>query len=187
MESTEKSCCFSGHRPFRFSFGYDEENEKCIRLKKELKKEIIRVKQKGINVFYTGMAQGVDIWCAQIVLELKRQEPQAGLHLIAVVPYEGQADRWSVEYRERYFNILAECDDVITLQSHYSPDCFRKRNEYLITHSDHLIAVCDERKSGTRSTVELAVKHGLEIVTIHPETLKRERSVHSVIDIELFR
>lgn len=185
MESTEKCCCFSGHRSFQFSFGYDGENEKCIQLKEELKKEIIRVRHKGINVFYTGMAQGVDIWCAQIVLELKRQEPQARLHLIAVVPYEGQADRWSVEYRERYFDTLAECDNVITLQSRYSPDCFKKRNEYLITHSGHLIAVCDERKSGTRSTVELAVKRRLEVVVIHPETLKRERSAHSVI--ELFR
>lgn len=185
METTEKSCCFSGHRPFRFSFGYDEENEKCIRIKEELKKEIIRVKHKGINVFYTGMAPGVDIWCAQIVLNLKRRESQTGLHLIAVIPYEGQADRWSVDYRERYFNTLAQCDDVITLQAHYSSDCFRKCNEYLITHSGHLIAVCDECASGTRSTVELAVKQGLEVVVIHPETFKRERSAHSVI--ELFR
>lgn len=182
METTDKSCCFLGIRPFRFSFGYDEENEKCIRLKAELKKEIIQAVQKGINRFYTGMAQGTDIWCAQIVLELRHT---SDLHLIAVVPYEGQADRWSVEYRERYFNILAECDDVITLQSHYSPDCFKKRNEYLVTHSGHLIAVCDERTSGTRFTVESAIKQGMEVTVIHPETFKREHSMHSVI--ELFR
>ncbi|MFT9116348.1 MAG: SLOG family protein [Sporolactobacillus sp.] len=185
METTEKSCCFSGCRPFRFSFGYDEENEKCIQLKEELKREIVRLIHQGVDTFYTGMSQGTDIWCAQIVLELKRQEPQTDLHLIAVVPYEGQADRWSVEYRERYFNILAECDDVINLQTHYSTDCFKKRNEYLITYSSHLIAVCDERKSETRSMMELAVKQGLEVVVIHPETLRRQRSAHSVI--ELFR
>jgi uncharacterized phage-like protein YoqJ len=185
MASTEKFCCFSGHRPFRFSFGYDEENEKCIRLKEELKKEIVRVRHKGVHTFYTGMAQGVDIWCAQIVLEMKRKEPQADLHLIPVVPYEGQADRWSVEYRERYFNTLADCDDAITLQAHYSRDCFQKRNEYLVRHSGYLIAVCDERKSGTRSTVDFAIKQGLEVVIIHPETFKRERSPHPVI--ELFR
>lgn len=182
METTDRSCCFSGCRPFRFSFGYDEENEKCIKLKEELKKEIVRLIHQGVYAFYTSMCQGTDIWCAQIVLELRQQ---VELHLIAVIPYEGQADRWSVDYRERYFNTLAQCDDVITLQAHYSSDCFRKCNEYLITHSGHLVAVCDECASGTRSTVELAVKQGLEVVVIHPETFKRERSAHSVI--ELFR
>lgn len=185
MCKRKESCCFSGHRPFRFSFGYDEENEKCIQLKEELKKEIIRVRLKGVHTFYAGMAQGVDIWCAQIVLEMKRKEPQADLHLIAVVPYEGQADRWSVEYRERYFNTLAECDDVITLQARYSKDSLQKRNEYLVKHSGYLIAVCDERKSGTRSTVNFAVKQELDVVVIHPETFKRERTPHPVI--ELFR
>lgn len=131
------------------------------------------------------MAQGTDIWCAQIILEMKRKEPQTDLHLIAVVPYEGQADRWSVEYRERYFDILSKGDEVITLQIHYSQDCFQKRNEYLVMHSGYLIAVCDERKSGTRSTVDYAVKQGLDVVVIHPETFKREHSQHSVI--ELFR
>lgn len=184
MASKQNTCCFSGHRPFRFSFGYDEENEKCIRLKEELKKEIVRVRHKGVHTFYTGMAQGVDIWCAQIVLEMIRKEPQAAdLHLIAVVPYEGQADRWRVDYRERYFDTLAECDDVITLQSYFSRDCLQKRNEYLVRHSGNLIAVCDERKSGSRSTVDFAVMQGLEVVVIHPETFKRERTPQPVINL----
>ena len=47
------------------------------------------------------MAQGVDMYAAEIVLELKKQDPQITLE--CAIPYERQAVRWPEALRNRYF------------------------------------------------------------------------------------
>ena len=172
MKSTRHmpACAFTGHRPMRYSFGYDEEHEKCIRLKSVLTNHIIALADAGVTTFYTGMALGVDQWAATIVLNLK--EKLCNLRLIAVLSCETQANKWSVDQRERYFNTLAECDDVITLNGHHTPTCMFERNRYLVDHAEYLLAVYDNGvRGGTAHTVQYAVEKGRKIISIHPDTL----------------
>lgn len=155
VEMRNATCAITGHRPMKFSFGYDEEDEKCKLLKLAMAVQINAVIESHISVFYTGMAQGVDQWGAEIVLAMKRQYPHA--RLIAVLPCETQANKWLPEQRERYFNTLAECDDVITLNTHYTPQCMLERNRYMVDHADYLLAVYDSGgKGGTAYTVHYA-------------------------------
>jgi uncharacterized phage-like protein YoqJ len=173
------ACAFTGHRPVRFSFGYDEEDEKCIRLKLVLARKISALIEGGVSLFYTGMALGTDQWCTGIVLDMKRQYPH--VRLIAVLPCETQADKWSVEQRERYFNTLQECDEVIMLNTHYTPECMLERNRYLVDHADYLLAVYDGGgKGGTAYTVRYAHEKKREIIVIRPDTLE----VISAVDFE---
>ena len=99
-------------------------------------------------LFLTGMAQGVDQWAAEIVLAMKRSYPH--IQLIAVLPCETQANKWSQEQRERYFNTLAVCDDVITLNARYTPQCMLERNRYMVDHAGYLLAVYDGGEKAVR-------------------------------------
>lgn len=72
--------CFTGHRPEKLQ---QMEKEICKGLEQEIRKAI----DSGIYVFITGMARGVDIWAAEIVLRL-RNEGQ-NVKLICASPYEG--------------------------------------------------------------------------------------------------
>lgn len=166
----EKSCAFTGHRPSRFAFGFDEEDEKCLRLKLAMEAQIVRMADAGITTFYTGMALGTDQWAAQIVLRRKLDFPS--IQLIAVLPCETQANKWSPEQREQYFNTLAKCDDVITLNTHYTPSCMFERNRWLVDHAGFLLAVYDGgTKGGTAYTVGYARQKRRDIIAIHPDTL----------------
>ena len=118
--SKKNTCCFTGHRPQKFPWGYDEEWEDCVKLKLKLACEIEAMWKKGVTTFISGMAIGVDMWAAEIVLDLKSAYPQDTIKLIAAIPYEGQANKWSVEYRERYFDILAQADQEVIMQEHYT-------------------------------------------------------------------
>ena len=40
VEMRNVACAFTGHRPMKFSFGYDEEDERCIRLKLVMAQQI---------------------------------------------------------------------------------------------------------------------------------------------------
>ena len=127
MEAKQNICCFIGRRSNNFHFGQDEVHEDCIRLKIKMAVEIEKIRKKGVTTFLSGMAQGVDIWGAEIVLDLKRAYPDEEIRLIAVVPYKSQANRWPEDYRERYLRILASADETVILHEQYTRGCVYER------------------------------------------------------------
>mgnify|MGYP003312113691 CR=1 FL=1 len=64
VHQKENSCCFTGHRPEKLSMSEGK-------VKSALLQEIMKSINDGYNVFISGMARGVDMWAAEIVLELK--------------------------------------------------------------------------------------------------------------------
>ena len=151
-----KTCAFTGHRPQHLPFGMNENDERCVKLKEELKEQIINlIEAEDVTHFITGMALGVDLYAAEIVLDLKARYPSITLE--SAIPCETQAVKWSMAQRERYYDIAAQCDKETMLQSHYSPDCMDKRNRYMVDHADFIIAVWDGRSSGTGKTVQYAL------------------------------
>ena len=176
------ACAFTGHRPVRYSFGYDEEHEKCKQLKVVLNEQIATLVAGGIRTFYSGMALGADTWLAEAVLDMRKAHPS--VRLIAVLPCETQANRWSAEQRERYFDILPNCDEVITLATHFTSSCMQERNRYMVDCTGYLLAVYDNgTHGGTAYTVRYAQKRSRKIISIHPDTL----AIISADDLEVLR
>ena len=174
-EEKKNICCFAGQRPDKLLDSYYETRDNCIKLKMRLAVEIEEMRGKGVTTFMTGMDMGTDIWCAEIVFDLKWAYPDEVIQLVAVLPRENQAVRWIEKYRERYFDILAQCDQVITLQAHYTKDCMFKRDRHLVDSSAHLIAVYGGEKGGAQHIFAYASRKGLEIVTVNPDTLAWEQ------------
>ena len=163
----EKCCAFTGHRPRKFPWGYDEMDARCVALKKSLAEQIVKLVEAGYTDFFSGMAEGVDTWAALAVLALKKENP--ALKLRCVLPCEGQADRWSASAREIYFSILEQADDIVYVSREYNKDCMLKRNRYLVDHAACLLAVYNgERRGGTAMTVRYARRLGREIIILVP-------------------
>ena len=166
----ESASAFTGHRPTRFCFGYDEADERCVKIKKLLAERVGTLIAEGVTIFYSGMALGVDQWAAEIVLGMKKDHPS--IRLIAVRPCGTQSDCWTDEQRERHRNTLALCDEVITLHEKYRRGCLHERNRFLVDHAQYLLAVYDGgSKGGTAYTVKYARQQGRCVTVIHPDTL----------------
>jgi len=162
-----RCCAFTGHRPKKFPWGYDETDARCVALKKALAKQIAKLVDVGYTDFLSGMAEGTDVWAAQTVLALKKENPTLKLH--CVLPCEGQADKWSASAREVYFSILEQADSVVYVSRAYSKDCMLRRNRYLVDHAACLLAVYNgEWRGGTAMTVRYARKMGREIIILNP-------------------
>ncbi len=167
----EKCCAFTGHRPKKFPWGYNETDTRCIALKKELAIQIAKLVDVGYTDFFSGMAEGTDTWAALVVLDLKKENPALRLH--CVLPCEGQANRWSPSAREVYFSILEQADSIVYASREYSKDCMLKRNRYLVDHTACLLAVFNgEWRGGTAMTVGCAQKMGREVIIIDPHARK---------------
>lgn len=166
----QKVCCFTGHRPQKLPFGFNEQDERCIKLKEALKEKIVRmIEENGVTDFVSGMAIGTDVFAAEIVLELKKQYPQ--LWLECAIPCETQAAKWREADRDRYFDIISRCGKETLLQTRYTPDCMQNRNKYMVDKSDYIIAVWDGTPSGTGNTVRYAKKCDKEVIIINPKEM----------------
>ena len=160
----ENVCAFTGHRPESFSFGTNESSPECLRIKRRLKEEILKMAKNGVDTFITGMARGVDMWAAAAVLELSRQF--IDIRLIAAIPYVNQPRPWSDAEKERYGRII-DNSTAIVLRQDYCRGCLLYRNRYMVDNSAHLIAVYNgSGKGGTAYTVDYARKRGRDIVII---------------------
>lgn len=152
-------CCFTGHRPEKL-----QTEEHMIRAK--LEHEIDAAISDGFCTFISGMARGVDLWAAEIMLEKRREN--SAIKLIAASPYRGFEERWSSDWRQMYCNVLNKADLVRYICDGYSRACFQTRNEWMVNHSARVIAVYNGEAGGTRNTIEYANRIRVPVVTIRP-------------------
>ena len=162
----DNTCCFTGHRPNKLPWAFNEEDERCIALKRRIYDIIEAVTLSGIRHFICGMAQGCDMYFCEQVIELRKKYTHITIE--AAIPCETQSMRWSEWMRNRYAFLIQQCDYETMLQTAYTPDCMIKRNKYMVNNSSVLIAVFDGTFGGTMQTVNYAMKKKREIIQIRP-------------------
>ncbi len=164
MKNIEISCCFTGYRPDKFDFPFEENCPEYKTFYTRLSTAIAKLINDGCTQFYCGMAQGFDIAAGEHVALLKKLRPD--IKLIGVVPFKGQEQKWSRKWQDRYFELLNACDEVITLNNEYTRWCFSQRNQYMVDRSRYCITYFDGKKGGTESTLKYASKNGRQIINI---------------------
>ena len=157
QELRRHRCCFTGHRPERLGM---PESDVIFGLKEEIRTAIA----DGFQTFISGMARGVDLWAAEIVLALR--DEGAAVRLICASPYRGFENRWSREWQERYRRVMEQADLVRFICPGYSRDCFQRRNEWMVNHSVRVIAVYNGQPSGTRNTIEYARRCRVPVILL---------------------
>lgn len=165
---TGLTACFTGHRPQRFKFRYNENHPDCDKIKKQMETVVDQLIDKGVTCFYSGMALGVDMWGAELII--KKRKLNKNIKLIAAVPCRGQENKWSQQYKDRYNSILNKTDDIVYLANAYTATCMQERNKYMVDNSDYIIAVYDGgSSSGTGNTVKYARGLNKKIIIIDPD------------------
>ncbi len=180
MRTANKVCAFTGHRPNKLPWRYDETDSRCVELKAVLTEQIGVLAEAGVTQFLSGMAEAVDTWAALSVLDLREKNPAIKLHCI--LPCTAQAEKWSASSQELYRSILERADSVVYVSRDYHKNCMLDRNRFMVEHASTLLAVYNgERRGGTAATVRYAQKMGREIIVIDPITrsVSREEPVPS--------
>ena len=153
-------CCFTGHRPDKMELS---EKEIVPMLEKAIDKAI----ENGYITFITGMAMGVDIWAAEIVLDRKKHNKD--IHLVCALPHPGFENRRSLTEKMRFNKIIKKADVVSEINDHYFTGCYQVRNEWMVDRSNLVIAVFNGRKSGTKNTVDYARRKGVQVNNVLSE------------------
>lgn len=176
----EKTICFTGHRPEKLN-GYNPKDN--IQMLYKLKESIVEMINNGYENFITGMAIGVDMWAAKIVLKLKKEYPQ--INLICAIPCDKHWSKWqynSPESVEQWFSITSKADLVhYVSEDPYTAWCMQVRNKWMVDNSNTVIAVWDGTKGGTGNCVVYAFKKDVKIYQLDPNTLEYKKLNRSVI------
>ncbi len=159
-------CAFSGYRPQKLPFGFNEDDLRCIDFKQRIFFALEDLAKKGYSHFLAGGALGFDTFAAEAVMDLRRKCPWVTLEI--AVPFDAQPDRWQMSSRIRYRWNLEQADIVTWVSHAYDRDCLARRNRYLVDSCDLLLAAYDGRPGGTRNAVEYARQQGKEIRIIPP-------------------
>ena len=101
----------------------------------------------------SGVAEGVDQYFVEIVMEKQKDNPE--LELIAVLPYQKRLE--NLKEKGHTYEMLEACRDVVVIREEYQPSVYSHRNRYMVEHSDRVIAVYDGREQGgTVRTIRFA-------------------------------
>jgi len=166
-----KSCCFTGHRPKALPWKDNENDIRCAALKSKIRFTVENlIVEQGFARFISGMAQGADMLCAEIILALKNIYPHVKLE--CAVPNHAFASAWPAADTRRYASILTRADDIkfISEKKSYSISDLMLRNIYMVDSSDIIIAVYINGESGgTLNTINYAESKNKKIIIISPE------------------
>ena len=162
-----KVCTFSGHRPQKFPWKFDESDKRCVELKKQLHLAIGQAIIDGYDYFITGGALGLDMWAAEAVLKYKNENE---LKLEIAKPFDSYNDNLRGEYQRRQQYILQNAAKITAVDTRENwKKAYMLRNQYMINQSGRLIVAMDsmQTRSGAAQTLRMAEKAGLEIVRLN--------------------
>ena len=165
-------CAFTGHRPQKLPFGFDETDERCLAFKRRLSEAIGELIREGYTHFLSGGALGTDIWAAEAVLLLRYRNPEILLEMVS--PFDSQAARWREEDRARHDRLFALADIVTATGHEFSPGCLQRRNRYLVDNADLLLAASSGIRGGTEQTVAYARRIGVPVRFLAMEGTEEE-------------
>ena len=135
-----KTCAFTGHRELPSNFP-KENLEKCVHA----------LVEKGVFLFYCGMAKGFDLLAAETVI--KEKEKNKEIKLVACIPCFGQEKSYSQKDKERYLQIIKNTDEKIIFGESFQKWKFLERNRFMADNADVLVAFVSKKTGGTAYTV----------------------------------
>lgn len=146
----ENTCCVTGHRSIT--------EDKTEYVKHELRNEISIAVMSGFTRYISGFAEAVDLFFAEIVAEMKKDNPN--IILEAAIPNPERLNTPDPMFQR----LIKQCDVVKVHSEKYYSGCYRVRNEYMVKQSHRVIAVYDGRMTGgTYITLRFARSYGRDI------------------------
>lgn len=166
-------CAVMGQHPLRFPWGFDEEDDRCRKLKIALAQQIMVLRQNGVSQFLVACDCGVGLYAAEIVNGLRMTDRD--LMLLCYTPHEEQATKWAPYLRERYFTMLENSTHISAVCPVDIPDAQLQAYKKIIDLADVVLCVYNTDIPATSSAEDRALAYAegqhKSLVLLHPTEL----------------
>lgn len=118
-------------------------------IKKAIKNQLLILMDEGLEWIILSGQQGVEIWTAELVLEMKLDYPH--LKYAIITPFLEQEKNWNEVKQEKYRTLLIQADyqTSLTNRPYEAPWQFVEKNKFFLRNSDGILIVYDEENEGS--------------------------------------
>lgn len=153
-----------------FPWGYDEEDEGCAAMKLLLLNQITALRREDVTNFDVVMDTGVGLYAAEIINRLRENDQD--IALTCIVPWEGQASKWTPELRERFFHEQVKCSNVRMLYGNWTADCEISAMLTAIDMAETVIAVTGQDDILVPVALHYAERLNRRVIVIDSERMQ---------------
>ncbi|MCA1023252.1 SLOG family protein [Halobacillus litoralis] len=171
-----KTLVVTGYKPMEMGI-FKQQDEKVIFVKETIKRRLLTYIDEGLEWVLVSGQMGVELWTAEVVLDLKEEEYAVNLGVIP--PFENQQERWPEDLQMIYEEVTMTADffQPVYNKGYEAPYQFKARDQFLIEHSDACLVLYDEETEGSPrfflNMAEKAVENGgYQILYITPFDLE---------------
>ncbi len=159
--------CFTGHRQINNQY-YNQNNPSAgwHTLKLYLNNTLMGLMSQTDH-FISGLAIGVDMLAAECVA-YTRTFVKTPVLLTGAAPFPAQPSKWPQQTKDHYNYVCSLCNELIAVSPDpYHPSKMQIRNEWMVNHSDYVIAIWNGvEKGGTWNCISYARSLGKPILWI---------------------
>ncbi|TMU86802.1 DUF1273 domain-containing protein [Bacillus sp. BHET2] len=140
--------CITGYKSFELGI-FKQDDKAVYYIKRAIEKELVSLVDEGLEWVLISGQLGVELWGAEVVLELQEDYPD--LKLAVLTPFISQEENWNDQNKEYYELILSQADFVKTISKdpYKNPQQFRNKNQLFLQKSQSLVILFDEEKEGS--------------------------------------
>lgn len=127
---------------------FKENDPKVHIIKTAIEKRIKQFIEEGLEWVIVSGQMGVELWTAEIVLDLKEEYD---INLAVFPAFENQDKRWPKGLQEKYQEIIMVADfyKPIYIGDYKGPYQFRAKNQWFVEKSDASLILMDEEFPGS--------------------------------------
>lgn len=143
-----KKVLVTGYKAFELGI-FNQKHDGIPIIKKAIKDKLKPMVEDGLKLVVVSGQIGIDMWAAEVTLELKEEYPE--LMLAIITPFLEHEGNWNDTNKEYYFNIVSQADIVKTVSemTYKAPWQFKKHNEAVIRNTEGMILIYDDENEGT--------------------------------------
>ncbi|WP_430482321.1 DUF1273 domain-containing protein [Rossellomorea marisflavi] len=133
-----------------FELGIFKQDDQAVQyIKLAIRKELLTLLDSGLEWVLISGQLGVELWAAEVVLELQEEYPD--LKLAILTPFLQQEEKWNDQNKEYYEMILSQADfvDSISKSPYQNPGQFKNRNLLFLHKSQSCIILYDPEREGS--------------------------------------
>ena len=143
-----KTVYITGYKSFELNI-YKDDAPEVYYLKQFIAHKLKHLLDEGLEWVLIQGQMGIELWSAEVVIELKKDFPDIKLGIIT--PFLGHTQRWNDKNQAKYTNIIQQADftESIHHTEYMGAYQFKQADQFMLDHTDYTILIYDDEQEGS--------------------------------------
>ncbi|BGE82421.1 DUF1273 domain-containing protein [Staphylococcus petrasii] len=143
-----KTLYVTGYKSFELNIFKDDMPEVKY-LKAFIKHKLLQYIDEGLEWVLIQGQIGIELWAAEVVLDLKQTYPELKLGIIT--PFYGHTSKWNEVNQAKYNSIVEKADFLESVHhtEYEGPFQFKQTDQFMLDHTDMTLLIYDDEQEAS--------------------------------------